>query len=39
VRIEATRRYIEAYEKITGAPFVPDTEDPAVRIPRNLGIR
>jgi phosphoribosylaminoimidazole-succinocarboxamide synthase len=38
VRIEASRRYIEACEKITGAPFVPDLEDPAVRIPRNLGI-
>jgi phosphoribosylaminoimidazole-succinocarboxamide synthase len=38
VRIEATRRYIEAYEKITGASFVPDLEDPALRIPRNLGI-
>ncbi len=37
VRIEATRRYIEAYEKITGAEFVPDLEDPAVRIPRNLA--
>jgi phosphoribosylaminoimidazole-succinocarboxamide synthase len=39
VRIEASRRYIEAYEKITGVPFTPDLEDPAVRIPRNLGIK
>ena len=38
VRIEATRRYLEAYEKITGEAFVPDLEDPAVRMPRNLGI-
>lgn len=38
VRIEASRRYIEAYEKITGQAFVPDLEDPAVRIPRNLGL-
>lgn len=38
VRVEATRRYIEAFEKITGAPFVPNLEDPAERIPRNLGI-
>jgi phosphoribosylaminoimidazole-succinocarboxamide synthase len=38
VRVEASRRYIEAYEKITGADFVPDLEDPAVRIPRNLGL-
>jgi phosphoribosylaminoimidazole-succinocarboxamide synthase len=38
VRVEATRRYIEAFETITGAAFVPDLEDPAVRIPRNLGL-
>jgi phosphoribosylaminoimidazole-succinocarboxamide synthase len=38
VRVEASRRYIEAYEKITGTDFVPDLEDPAVRIPRNLGL-
>ncbi|MFT3768135.1 MAG: phosphoribosylaminoimidazolesuccinocarboxamide synthase [Minicystis sp.] len=38
VRIEATRRYIEACEKITGEAFVPDLEDPQVRMPRNLGI-
>jgi phosphoribosylaminoimidazole-succinocarboxamide synthase len=39
VRVEATRRYIEAYEKITGAEFAPDLEDPAIRIPRNLGLK
>jgi phosphoribosylaminoimidazole-succinocarboxamide synthase len=39
VRVEATRRYIQAYEKITGTEFVPDTEDPNVRIPRNLKLR
>ncbi|WP_437637064.1 phosphoribosylaminoimidazolesuccinocarboxamide synthase [Sorangium sp. So ce854] len=38
VRIEASRRYIEAFERITGAAFVPDLEDPAVRILRNLGV-
>jgi phosphoribosylaminoimidazole-succinocarboxamide synthase len=38
VRVEASRRYIEAFERITGAAFVPDLEDPAVRIPRNLGL-
>jgi len=38
VRIEATRRYVEAFEKITGASFEPDLEDPSVRIPRNLGV-
>jgi len=38
VRCEASRRYIEAYEQITGRDFEPDTEDPTQRIARNLGI-
>jgi phosphoribosylaminoimidazole-succinocarboxamide synthase len=38
VRIEASRRYIEAFERITGSAFVPDLSDPAVRIPRSLGL-
>ncbi len=38
VRVEAAARYIEAFEMITGSAFVPDLEDPAVRIPRNLGL-
>jgi phosphoribosylaminoimidazole-succinocarboxamide synthase len=38
VRCEAARRYIEAYEQVTGVPFVPDTEPPLVRIRRNLGL-
>jgi len=38
VRVEASRRYLEAYEKITGEAFTPDLEDPATRIPRNLGL-
>jgi phosphoribosylaminoimidazole-succinocarboxamide synthase len=38
VRIEATARYIEAFESITGAPFEPDLTDPTVRIPKNLGL-
>lgn len=38
VKIEASRRYIEAFEKITGEEFAPDLEDPKVRIPRNLGV-
>jgi len=38
VRCEAARRYIEAYERITGAEFAPDLEPPATRIRRNLGI-
>ncbi|MEZ4302847.1 MAG: phosphoribosylaminoimidazolesuccinocarboxamide synthase [Polyangiaceae bacterium] len=39
IRVEASARYAEAFERITGAPFAPDLEDPAVRIPRNLGLR
>jgi phosphoribosylaminoimidazole-succinocarboxamide synthase len=38
VRVEAARRYIEAFETITGTSFVPDLEDPNVRLPRNLGL-
>ena len=38
VRCEATRRYIEAFEQITGAAFEPDTDPPEERIRRNLGL-
>jgi phosphoribosylaminoimidazole-succinocarboxamide synthase len=38
VRVEAARRYIEAYETVTGRTFVPDREDPLPRIRRNLGL-
>jgi phosphoribosylaminoimidazole-succinocarboxamide synthase len=38
VRVEAARRYIEAFETITGEQFKPDLSDPAVRIPKNLGL-
>lgn len=38
VRCEAARRYVEAYERITGGAFEPDTEDPAPRIRRRLGL-
>ncbi len=38
VRIEAARRYIEAYELVTGEAFVPDTQDPLPRMRRNLGL-
>ena len=39
VRVEATRRYIEAYETITGESFAPDLEEPATRAcARNLGL-
>ncbi|HYQ44380.1 MAG TPA: phosphoribosylaminoimidazolesuccinocarboxamide synthase [Polyangiaceae bacterium] len=37
VRVEATRRYIEAVDLITGAPFVPNLEDPAPRMRKNLA--
>jgi phosphoribosylaminoimidazole-succinocarboxamide synthase len=36
VRIEAMRRYIEAVERITGAPFVPNLEEPQARMTKNL---
>jgi phosphoribosylaminoimidazole-succinocarboxamide synthase len=38
VRCEAARRYIEAYEQISGRDFEPDTEAPEPRIRRNLGL-
>jgi phosphoribosylaminoimidazole-succinocarboxamide synthase len=38
VRCEATRRYIEAFEQITGCAFEPDTQPIEERIKRNLGI-
>lgn len=38
VRCEAARRYIEAYERITGTSFAPDVEPPEARIRRNLGL-
>jgi phosphoribosylaminoimidazole-succinocarboxamide synthase len=38
VRCEAARRYIEAFERVTGQSFAPDTSDPEPRIRRNLGL-
>ena len=38
VRIEAAKRYIAAYELLTGNAFVADLEEPIARISRNLGI-
>ena len=38
VRCEAARRYIEAYEQVTGRAFEPDVEEPLPRIRRNLGL-
>ena len=36
LRCEVARRYLEAYEAITGRSFQPSTEDPIARIRRNL---
>jgi phosphoribosylaminoimidazole-succinocarboxamide synthase len=38
VRVEAARRYIEAYERVTGETFVPDLEPPHARIAKALGL-
>jgi len=38
IRCEAARRYIEAYEQISGRAFEPNVEEPISRIRRNLGI-
>ena len=38
VRCEAARRYVEAYERVTGLAFEPDPDPPAERVPRNLGL-
>jgi phosphoribosylaminoimidazole-succinocarboxamide synthase len=38
VRIEAAKRYIAAYEQVTGRTFVPNTEDPVSRIQKSLGL-
>ena len=38
VRVEAAKRYIEAYERVSGESFVADLEDPIPRLARNLGI-
>jgi phosphoribosylaminoimidazole-succinocarboxamide synthase len=37
VRLEASRRYIEACEMVQGTPFVPDLEAPLARLGRNLA--
>ena len=38
VRVGAAKRYVEAYERITGETFVPDTQPPLERIAKNLGL-
>jgi phosphoribosylaminoimidazole-succinocarboxamide synthase len=37
VRIEASRRYIGAFEAITGEAFVPDPRPPLDRLRERLG--
>jgi phosphoribosylaminoimidazole-succinocarboxamide synthase len=39
VRVEAAKRYIAAYEQVTGRAFQPNTEDPLPRIRKNLGLK
>jgi phosphoribosylaminoimidazole-succinocarboxamide synthase len=39
VRVGAARRYIEAFERITGRTFTPDTSEPIARIEMNLKAR
>ena len=39
IRMEAAKRYIAAYEQVTGRSFVPNTEEPIARIRKNLGLR
>jgi phosphoribosylaminoimidazole-succinocarboxamide synthase len=39
VRIGAAKRYVEAFERITGETFVPDTDPPLPRIAKNLGLQ
>jgi phosphoribosylaminoimidazole-succinocarboxamide synthase len=38
VRCESARRYIEAFEQVTGRSFEPNTEEPVARIERSLGL-
>jgi phosphoribosylaminoimidazole-succinocarboxamide synthase len=39
VRVEASRRYIQACDQIRGTAFTPDTTDPLPRIAKNLGLK
>jgi phosphoribosylaminoimidazole-succinocarboxamide synthase len=39
IRVEAGRRYVEAYERITGMTFEPDTTPPIPRMRKNLGLK
>jgi phosphoribosylaminoimidazole-succinocarboxamide synthase len=39
VRIGAAKRYVEAFERITGETFVADLDPPLPRIAKNLGLK
>ncbi len=39
IRIEAARRYIETYERLTGTLFEPSASPPLPRLRENLGVR
>jgi len=38
VRCEAARRYVEAFEQLSGRAFEPDLQEPIARITKNLGL-
>jgi phosphoribosylaminoimidazole-succinocarboxamide synthase len=38
LRLEAARRYIEIYERLTGHAFEPNRESPELRLAKNLGL-
>lgn len=38
IKIEASARYAESFERITGKEFAPDLEEPNARMRRNLGL-
>ncbi len=38
VRVEASRRYADAWATITGRPFTPNLEEPIARIRKNLSL-
>lgn len=37
VRIEAAKRYVDAFERVSGAAFVPDLQEPHARMAKNLA--
>ena len=38
IRVEASRRYIQACDEVRGVAFEPDMSDPVPRIAKNLGL-